>query len=53
MRIVLSAEAVTDLERLRDFLIEKDPRAATRASATLATGFRALPGHVRIRAVSC
>ena len=35
MNIVLSPEAMADLERLREFLIEKDPRAAVRVSATL------------------
>jgi toxin ParE1/3/4 len=35
VRIDLAPEAVGDLERLRAFLVEKDPRAAERASAAL------------------
>jgi toxin ParE1/3/4 len=35
VRIALSPEAMADLERLREFLVEKDPRAAARASETL------------------
>lgn len=42
MRIVLSAEALADLERLREFLVEKDTRAAARASVTLSNAIGTL-----------
>lgn len=51
MRIVLSAEAVGDFDRLRAFLLEKNPRAAARASAVLADAIdslMALPERGRV-----
>jgi plasmid stabilization system protein ParE len=42
VRIALSPEAIADLERLRDFLVEKDARAASRASETLAEAIDSL-----------
>lgn len=42
MRIALSPEAVVDLERLRDFLVKKNPRAAARASGKLANAIDSL-----------
>lgn len=42
MRIALSPEAMADLGRLRDFLVEKDPRAAARVSETLAEAIDSL-----------
>lgn len=35
MKIVVAPEALADFERLREFLVEKDPRAAARAVETL------------------
>jgi toxin ParE1/3/4 len=42
VRIALSPEAIADLERLREFLVEKDARAAARASTTLAEAIDSL-----------
>lgn len=42
MNIVLSPEAIADFERLREFLVEKDPRAALRASAKLSKAIDSL-----------
>ena len=38
MRILWLPEALTDLERLYDFLVEKDPAAAERAIRTIEGG---------------
>lgn len=35
MKVVVAPEALADLERLRKFLVEKNPRAAARAVETL------------------
>jgi plasmid stabilization system protein ParE len=42
VRLVLSPEAGADFERLHSFLIDKDPRAAPRASAALADAIDSL-----------
>jgi plasmid stabilization system protein ParE len=42
VKIVLSPEAILDFERLREFLVEKDPRAAVRASAKLSNAIESL-----------
>ncbi|MBZ0096205.1 MAG: type II toxin-antitoxin system RelE/ParE family toxin [Sulfuricella sp.] len=41
-RVILSAQALRDLERLRDFLRAKNPLAARRAAATIIQGVRVL-----------
>ena len=38
MRVFWLPEALNDLERLRDFLLEKDPAAAERAICTIESG---------------
>lgn len=38
MRVFWLPEALNDLERLHDFLLEKDPAAAERAIRTIETG---------------
>jgi plasmid stabilization system protein ParE len=44
-RVIFSPAALRDLERLRDFLRQKNPSAARRAGETIISGVRALGAH--------
>jgi plasmid stabilization system protein ParE len=47
VKVVVSPEAVADLERLRVFLHEKNPGAAQRAAATLVAAIQSLISRSR------
>jgi plasmid stabilization system protein ParE len=42
VRLIVSAGAAADLVRLRDFLLDRNPRAAQRASAAIGNAIRSL-----------
>ena len=42
MKLIVSKEALADLVRLRDFLVDRNPSAAQRAAAAIANAIRSL-----------